>query len=268
VGYRSGGGRLFGRLELFWGGGRGSGRFADTNHGESQFSVGIGPFLVLLGEEFRNRFGKEEGFNWGRCEFGIAGRVAVEVLGFDGFTFFEFADADWIDVATESATGIVALFLGSRDLAIEAAKQVHELGIAVEVRFRVVGAGEFLEQNLGEPGSGGLETDFGQIGGVVTAEEIEEVILLETVLEGLFLCQGPFEVAAGGPIGNVALGDTAEAGFSEGGDNVLVGDRIPDHAIDHIAFAAREAGDSAIAPGFAGRVEDGQMSGVDGGGKG
>jgi len=173
------------------------------------------------------------------------------VLDFEGLPFVEVADPQGMGVTAEGARGILTVFLDSGDLAIEPAKEVNEPGITVEVSFRVVSTGEFLEKNLGEPGGGGLEANFGQFRSVVTAEEIEQMILLETVLNGLFLGQRPFEVAAGGPIGNIAFGDTGEAVFLESGDNVFVGDGIPDHAIDHIALEARKAGDAAVAPGFA-----------------
>ena len=110
--------------------------------------------------------------------------------------------------------------------------------------------GELLEEDLGDAGSGGLKTDFGQFGRIVAAEEIEEVILIEAIIENGFLFETPFEVAAGGPIGNVAF-DELEAGLVEGGDNIFVGNTVPKHAIDHVALDFGKGGHAAIAADFA-----------------
>jgi hypothetical protein len=199
---------------LFQRGGSGRAGFARADAGPIHLSDEVQPLTILLGQQFRNRLRKQKRFGGRLGEFGIAGRFAVEIFGSAGTEFFEFADPLRIDVTSQSATGIVALFLGGGNLAIEPAKEVDEPGIVVEVSFRVVALGEFLEQDLGKPSGGGLETDFGQFRGVAAAEEIEEMILLDTVLKGLFLGQGPFEVAAGGPIGNVALGDAVDRASS------------------------------------------------------
>ncbi len=86
--------------------------------------------------------------------------------------------------------------------------------------------------------------------GIIAADEIQHVILLKAIFEDMFLGEGPFEVTAGGPIGNVPLSD-CEVGFIEGADNIFVGNAIPEHAVDHVALEFGEAGNPAIAADFA-----------------
>ncbi len=80
--------------------------------------------------------------------------------------------------------------------------------------------GELLEEDLGDAGGGGLETDFGQLGRIVAAEEIQEVILIQAIVEHGFLFETPFKIAAGGPIGDITLYN-GEPGVVEGGNDVL-----------------------------------------------
>jgi hypothetical protein len=108
-------------------------------------------------------------------------------------------DEDGIVLASEGAAGVVALFLADRNLAIQTHHEVHELGIAVDVSFRVLPPGEFLEQNLRELSGSGLEAYFGQLRRILAAEEIQQVILVEAVLEDVLLGERPFEVTARGP---------------------------------------------------------------------
>jgi hypothetical protein len=96
-------------------------------------------------------------------------------------------DEDGIVLASEGATGVVALFLGDSDLAIETNHEVNELGIIVDVSFRVLCLGEFLEQDLREAGGSGLKAYFGKLRGIVAAEEIQHLILVEAILEDVFL---------------------------------------------------------------------------------
>ena len=64
-----------------------------------------------------------------------------------------------------------------------------------------------MDEDLGEASGGGLKADFGELGGIVAAEMIDQVVLVEAVLEDEILFEAPFEVTAGGPIGYVALRD-------------------------------------------------------------
>ena len=105
--------------------------------------------------------------------------------------------------------------------------------------------GEFLEEDLGKAGGGGLETDFRQLRRIVAAKEIEEVILIQAIFENGFLFEAPFEIAAGGPIGNVTL-DKGKAGIVEGGDNVFVWNAVPEHVIDHVALDFGQGSDAAV----------------------
>ena len=114
------------------------------------------------------------------------------------------------------------MFLNRGDLAIEAAEKVDEGGIVLEMCFGVIGGGEFPEEDLGEACGGGLHADFAEFVGIVTAEEIDQVILIGAVLEYMFLGERPFEIAAGCPVGNIAFSD-GETEFGEGADDVLVG---------------------------------------------
>jgi hypothetical protein len=75
--------------------------------------------------------------------------------------------------------------------------QVHHLGDVAEVGFEIVGAGSFVKEDLGEAGGGGLKADLGQLGSMVAAEMIEEVILVEAVLDDEVLFEAPFEITAG-----------------------------------------------------------------------
>ena len=135
-------------------------------------------FTGLLGQEGGSRDRGQKRGNGGFFQLGLRTRVAVGPLHFDGIKLLNVLYEDGIVFATEGAAGIVALFLGGRDLAVQTAGEVNEFGVVVEVRFRVIGVGEFLKENLGEAGGGGLETDFGQLRGIVAAEEIQEVILI------------------------------------------------------------------------------------------
>ena len=108
-------------------------------------------------------------------------------------------DSGWVVSSAERATGVVALFLEGPKFAVKPAQEVHDLGKSAEIGFDVVGIGDFLEENLGEASGGGLEADFGQLGGVLTAEMIDQMVLVEAVLEDEVLFQAPFEMAASGP---------------------------------------------------------------------
>ena len=79
------------------------------------------------------------------------------------------------------------------------------------------------------------------------------MLLVETVLEDQVLFEAPLEVAAGGPIGNVTLGE-GKAGIVEGGDNVFVWNTIPEHVIDHVALDFGKGSDAAFAAGFVWRA--------------
>ena len=84
-------------------------------------------------------------------------------------------------------------------VALQTDQDVNEPGVIVEISFRVLPAGEFLEQDLRKAGGSGLEADFGKLRGVIAAEEIQHVILVEAILQDVLLGEGPFEVTAHGP---------------------------------------------------------------------
>jgi hypothetical protein len=116
--------------------------------------------------------------------------------------------------------------------------------------FGVVGTSQFLEKDLRKAGGSGLETDFGKLLGIVGAEEVQEIILVEAVLKDRFLLEAPFEVAASGPGRNVSFGD-GKILVAKGGDNVFVRHGVPEHAVDHISLKPGEASDTAVAADFA-----------------
>ena len=64
-----------------------------------------------------------------------------------------------------------------------------------------------MQKHLGEAGRGGLEADLRDFAGVFPPEKIDQMILVEAVLQDGFLLNTPFEVTAGGPIGDVAFGE-------------------------------------------------------------
>src|SRR5436190_17003523 len=91
----------------------------------------------------------------------------------------------------QGAVGIVAELLGGGDFTVEPADEINEPGVVVEVGFRIVALRKFLEENLRQAGGGGLHADFGQLGSVVPAKEVEQVVLIETILEDGFLFETP-----------------------------------------------------------------------------
>jgi hypothetical protein len=160
-------------------------------------------------------------------------------------------DAVRVIVAAEGAAGVVPVFLKRGDFAIEAAEDVHHFGKGAEIGFDVFGVGSFLNEDLGEAGGGGLEADFRELGSGVAAEVIEHRILIQAILENDLLIEPPFQITTCGPVGYVALCD-AETQFVKGFDNVLVGDAVPNHAVDHVALEFGEGSDAAFAAGFVG----------------
>ena len=104
-----------------------------------------------------------------------------------------------------------------------------------------------FEKKLGEFGGSKLKADFGELAGVVGAEVREEVVLEEAGFEGAILSDAPVAIAAAGfPIGDVAFGDF-EIEFVESADDLGVRDVVAEHAVDHVADGAGEAGDFAVA---------------------
>jgi hypothetical protein len=226
---------------------------------------GLLSFAVAIGQERGGGNRWQERWSVWFGQFGFGGRIAIETLEVDGRRFFRIFDASWIVRTTEGTAGIIALFLESAELAVEAAKEVHHLGESTEVGFEVVGADAFLEECFGKSSRSGLEADFGEIGSVVAAEMIEQVVLVEAVLEDVVLFELPLEVTAGGPVGDVAFGEV-EIGFVESSDDIFVRDAVADHAVDHVALEFGKAGDVAGATGLT-LSGDGEGLGVDDAGR-
>ena len=150
----------------------------------------------------------------------------------------------------EPPGGIIAVLLEGMELSGEPAERTHHAGEVLGIGhqlFPSFGLGE----ELGEASGGELEADFGELAGVIFAEELEEIILGDPAFEDAVLFKAPLAIAAAGfPIGDVPLSD-AEPNFVESVDDFLVGNVIAQHAADHVALEFRQAGDFAIAgPGF------------------
>jgi len=104
---------------------------------------------------------------------------------------------------------------------------------------------------LGEARRGDLKTDLWDVGGVVLAQKIDEVVLVKTEFEGMLLGQAPFLVAATDfPVGNVALGDD-DVVFVESADNPRIGNVVSEQAVHHFPQVFGETSDLAVAGAFA-----------------
>ena len=95
--------------------------------------------------------------------------------------------------------------------------------------------------------SGGtLQADFGELAGVVLAKVLDEIVLEDAVFQGTVHFGAPLFIAATGlPIGDIAHGD-GEAMFVERTGDVGMRNIVAEHAINHVAFKVREAGDFAV----------------------
>jgi len=155
-------------------------------------------------------------------------------------------DASGIVGTAKGAAGIVALLLQEGYLAIQAAKDIHHLGKSAEIGLDVLGASGFLDEDLGDSRGGGLEANFGQLGGVVTAKMINQLILVEPILNNEIVFEAPLEVAASGPTGDVALSH-GKAFFVKGSDDVLVRDAVAEHPVNHVALDFGETSDAPSA---------------------
>ena len=146
------------------------------------------PFLASLrGHEGTGGERRQDRRNGRFGELRIRGRIAIEPLILDGRNLFFIFDEDGIVLTSEGAAGVVAVFLGDGDLSVKTKQKVNELGIIVEVSLRVLRPSQFCEEDLRDASGGGLEAHFGQLRGVVAAEEIHHVILVEAILEDVFL---------------------------------------------------------------------------------
>jgi hypothetical protein len=171
---------------------------------------------------------------------------AVNVAGgFEAFVDFAF-DSLGVVVVTEVAGGIVAVFLEEVNVTGDAAK----IGECAGVFFGIGGElllGLGVEKEFAKLCGGELEADFREVGGIGRAEIIGEVILAEAFGENAFLFETPFVVAAASfPVGDVALGD-ANVVFLEGFEDILMGNVILKHEVDHVAKRFGKAGDFAVA---------------------
>jgi len=156
----------------------------------------------------------------------------------------------------------VAVFLQRVDLAGEAAEDGDGPGEFFGSRGELLTGFGFGEK-FGEMGSGRLEADFGNLAGIVLAKVLEEIFLEEPGFDGAVLFEAPvFVAAACFPIGDVAAGDV-DAKFLESANDFFVGHIVLQHAVDHVAFGLRQAGDFAVAAFRTGGTEHGGPCGLD-----
>ena len=108
-------------------------------------------------------------------------------------------------------------------------------------------AGLGREEELGELSGGCLKAQFGEFTGIVAAEEIEEVVLVNVKLDAVFLGEAPFAItAAGFPIRDVALRDV-DPDLLECSGDVFLRNMIEKHPVDGVAHGLWEARDLAVA---------------------
>lgn len=128
----------------------------------------------------------------------------------------------------------------------EAAEHIHDLRILLRISGQLAG-GVGLQQSQGELGSGNLETDLGQLGGIVFTNVVREMVLEMRKLELAFLFVAPFLVSAASlPVGDVAFSGL-NLEFFESTDDLAVGSVVVEHAIDHVALEFGQTGDFAVA---------------------
>jgi hypothetical protein len=132
-------------------------------------ALGFRDLAISVGKQGRGGDRRQEGRDLRLGQRGIGRRIAVEPLILEGTHFICIFDAGGVVRAAQGAAGIVALLLEGADLAVVAAKDIHHLRERAKVGFDGGGTGGFLEENLGQPGGGGLEADFGQLGGILAA---------------------------------------------------------------------------------------------------
>ena len=103
------------------------------------------------------------------------------------------------------------------------------------------------EKEPGELSGCHLEANLGQFAGVMAADQVHEVVLMEAKLERVLLGQAPLAVSTMGlPIGNIALSDL-NADLFEGTNDFVLRDIVKEHPVDHIAHGFGQASNFAVA---------------------
>lgn len=183
-------------------------------------------------------------------DFGIFGAVgdrrAVDPSSAFDIGFGLAADTFGVVVVAKFFGAIVAVLLEGFELDGDAVKHIKATSVILRI-----GGEEFSslrgEKELGELSGGGLKADFGEFAGVVAAEKIDEVVLTQVEVKGVFLGEAPFAIAtAGFPVGDVATGDM-DAYFVERLDDPLGRQVVEEHPVDHVALGFWEASDFAVA---------------------
>jgi hypothetical protein len=142
---------------------------------------------------------------------------------------------------------IFATLLEVNQQARDAAKGTCHTEAIVEAGFGNIVLEFHAEETQAEVSGGDLETDFGDIGGVLGAEKVEQGVLTQTLVEQAFLVLEPILVTASIPIGDIPSRD-AKTEFGESGNNLVIMIAILKHTIDEIAFEFGKGGDFAVSP--------------------
>jgi len=164
-------------------------------------------------------------------------------------------------IATEFFDGVVPVFLERMDLLGEPTEHGDRAGALVGIgdklllRFRP-------EEELRKMSGGELQTDLGELAGVVLAQVFSEIILEQAGFDSAIVFETPLFISATSfPIGNVAKGD-GEAVFIQCSDDFVMGHVFAKHPVDHVALVVREAGDFAVAGfGLEGARKTGRLDG-------
>jgi len=221
---------------------------------------------------------------WGGAAFaggrakGMRARIVNQLPARTG-AIFRFEFDEFILVFGSEARGwaisfgfaVIAEFLQVQQFFVDAAEEGDGRLEFGDIAIGAGGESGFAEEQLGKADGGGLEADLGQVGRVIAAVILEEIVLTERGLEGVVVEGAPFGVAAvGDPIRDVAFGDD-EAELFDGLGDFLIGNAAANEAADQIAFVLGQGSDGAGAraaveqAGFGGRRSEGGRSAVDDG---
>ena len=102
-----------------------------------------------------------------------------------------------------------------------------------------------LKQVPGHLTGGKLKPDLRDLAGLLVAEVLEQMVLMEADFSGAIFLEAPLGVTTAGlPVGDVALSDR-DAEFTKGVDNSAGGAVIAQHATNHVAVLFGQACDFA-----------------------
>lgn len=156
------------------------------------------------------------------------------------------ADARGIIPKADTLRALVAVFLEGFELRGDAGEGGDAKIVGLWIGRKEFG-GSRREEELRKVGGGSLEANFGKFAAIMAADEVDEVILMVVKLDGMFLSEAPFAVAAVGfPIGNVALRNV-DADFFKCLGDFFLWDVVKEHAVNDVSDGFWKAGDLAVA---------------------